>query len=69
MNNVKDMFLHPGPQPNGLQAAEDGLWVKNPPIVNKRWLRNQSPVLKIDLAFASAHILHRMRDQKVHRCI
>ncbi|MCY4654145.1 MAG: hypothetical protein OXC95_13395, partial [Dehalococcoidia bacterium] len=27
MSEVRDMFVHPGPQPNGLQAAEDGLWV------------------------------------------
>ncbi len=24
---VQDMFMHPGPEPNGLQATEDGLWV------------------------------------------
>ena len=27
MTTAKDMFIHPGPQPNGLQASEDGLWV------------------------------------------
>ena len=27
MAQVLDMFMHPGPQPNGLQAADDGLWV------------------------------------------
>ncbi len=27
MTKVQDMFMHPGPQPNGLQAADDGLWV------------------------------------------
>ena len=27
MAKVQDMFMHPGPQPNGLQAAADGLWV------------------------------------------
>ena len=27
MTEIKERFLHPGPQPNGLQAAEDGLWV------------------------------------------
>ena len=24
---IRDEFMHPGPQPNGLQATEDGLWV------------------------------------------
>lgn len=27
MAQVKDMWLHPGPQPNGMQAVEDGLWI------------------------------------------
>ena len=27
MPRVEDMWLTPGPRPNGLQAAEDGLWV------------------------------------------
>ena len=27
MADVQEMFMHPGPQPNGLQAADDGLWV------------------------------------------
>lgn len=26
MTEITDRFMHPGPQPNGLQAAEDGLW-------------------------------------------
>ena len=24
---IRDEFMHPGPQPNGLQATKDGLWV------------------------------------------
>ena len=27
MSEIREMFIHPGPQPNGLQASEDGLWV------------------------------------------
>ena len=27
MPRIRDEFIHPGPQPNGLQAADDGLWV------------------------------------------
>ena len=27
MTQIRDMWLTPGPQPNGLQAAADGLWV------------------------------------------
>ncbi|HAC18325.1 MAG TPA: hypothetical protein DDY93_13875 [Dehalococcoidia bacterium] len=27
MTEIRDEFVHPGPQPNGLQAADDGLWV------------------------------------------
>jgi streptogramin lyase len=27
MAEIHDMWVHPGPQPNGLQAAADGLWV------------------------------------------
>lgn len=27
MAKIRDEFVHPGPQPNGLQAADDGLWV------------------------------------------
>ena len=27
MPQIRDRFIHPGPQPNGLQAADDGLWV------------------------------------------
>ena len=27
MPNIDDMWITPGPRPNGLQAAEDGLWV------------------------------------------
>ena len=26
MAEVRDWFIHPGPQPNGLQVADDGLW-------------------------------------------
>ena len=27
MTKIRDRFTHPGPQPNGLQASENGLWV------------------------------------------
>ena len=27
MAEVHDMWVHPGPQPNGAQAVEDGLWI------------------------------------------
>ena len=27
MTEIRDMWVTPGPKPNGLQAAADGLWV------------------------------------------
>ena len=27
MAEVHDMWVHPGPQPNGAQAVDDGLWI------------------------------------------
>ena len=55
MTEVTDRWITPGPQPNGLQAADDGLWVID---------QDNNDLYKLD--YLDGSILARMPTESDH---